>query len=227
MADNENELENGNENESTELENLTPRTDYEAAVQATGDHNVFADSELSDSITFRTIRAFGVQFSVYESVVAASEQGQSWDCVFEVIGVDSDNRIRTGQAITVLARVFDAFAPTVPLFNDGTNVDKITYTCERKTKGLYNQEWSPVPGHSNIQVDNSCLLDTLENPDNWTRDDVGVNFMMTPDITTRPLFPELGNYRIVVRIDLVDGNPVVFYNYVTVVDDPINNVNAS
>ena len=162
--------------------------------------------------------ALGVQYSVVAQAVAASETRQNWQCVFEVIGVDSDNIIRVGQAVTILARVFDAFDETEPLLNTGNNVSAIRYTCERKTKEIFTTAWEPVTGHSNVAVDASALLETIVTSAAWTQDETGFNFSLVPDVRTNPLFPEVGEYRIVVTIELTTGNPVVFYVFISVVD---------
>lgn len=209
------------------LKNLDPGTEYEAAVCAKGDGITYGDSDFCDTVVFTTLgEAFweARHYNVITNVVAANEPRHNYDCLFEVIGVDEDNRLRVGQAITILARVFDAFYPETLLLNEGDNIMAVMYTCEQKTKGLFDVIWKPITGHESIIVDNSCVLSELEMNERWTRDEKGYNFVLTPDITRYTLFPDVGNFRIRVRIKVAHGNPVVFYTYVTCVDDKITDV---
>lgn len=225
------------------LKNLDPGTEYEAAVCAKGDGITYGDSDFCDTVVFTTLgEAFweARHYNVITNVVAANEPRHNYDCLFEVIGVDEDNRLRVGQAITILARVFDAFYPDTPLLNEGDNVTSISYTCERRrkgissdpairmTEGLFAHKWTPVAGHTDVVVDNSCLLSEMDTTsDRWTRDSKGFNFIMTPDITAAPLFSEIGEYRVCTRIKLTNGNPVVFYTYFTVVDVAVERTSSS
>ena len=206
------------------LENLDPGTEYEAAVCAKGDGITYDNSDYCDAVTFTTLGARWWEarhYNVITDVCGANEPERNWDCLFEVIGVDEDNQVRAGQAITILARVFDAFYPDTLLLNRGDNITSITYTCERRTTGVFTVNWTPVDGHEDVAVDLSCLMSELELNERWTRDEKGFNFVLTPDITQYPLFAELGHYRIRVRVVPTAGNPVVFYSYLTVVDDPV------
>ena len=60
-------------------------------------------------------------------------------------------------------------------------------------------------------------MEALQTSDAWTRDDVGYNFVLTPDVREYPLFRQEGRYQIKVEIRLAQGNPIVFYAPVTVV----------
>lgn len=206
------------------LTNLDPATEYEAAVCARGDGITYENSDFCDTVTFTTLgEAFWDRrhYNVITDIVGAIIPSLNWDCIFEVIGVDEDNRVRVGQAITILARVFDAFYPATLLLNEGDNIKAITYTCERRTTGVFSVNWKSIQGHENVPVDFSSLLPGLEMNERWTRDEKGYNFILTPNITQYPLFPELGYYRIRTRVEPTIGNPVVFYTYVTVVDDAV------
>lgn len=160
----------------------------------------------------------GLQFKVISSVVGASGAKENWQCVFQVIAVDESNIVRVGQSITVLARVFDAFDNNTPLLNNGTNITSISYSVEQSTKDVFTPIWKPVEGHTNVDVATTALLETVEKGNAWTIDDNGYNFVLVPDTRENVLFSNIGSYRIVVKITLAEGNPVVFYSYINVVD---------
>lgn len=160
----------------------------------------------------------GLQFKVISSVVGASGARENWQCVYQVIAVDESNIVRVGQSITVLARVFDAFDNNTPLLNNGTNITSISYSVEQSTKDVFTPIWKPVEGHTNVDVATTALLETVEKGNAWTIDDNGYNFVLVPDTRENVLFANIGSYRIVVKITLAEGNPVVFYSYINVVD---------
>ncbi len=132
--------------------------------------------------------------------------------------MDESNIVRVGQSITVLARVFDAFDNNTPLVNDGSNISAITYSVEKSTKDVFTPIWQSVEGHTNVSVDVTALLEAPQTGDAWTVDNEGYNFVLVPDAREHVLFSDVGSYRIVVKITLSEGNPVVFYTYVNVVD---------
>lgn len=160
----------------------------------------------------------GLQFKVVSSVVGASGANENWQCVYQVVAVDESNIVRVGQSITVLARVFDAFDNNTPLLNNGTNITSISYSVEQSTKDVFTPIWKPVEGHTNVDVPTTALLETVEKGDAWTIDVNGYNFVLVPDTRENVLFANIGSYRIVVKITLAEGNPVVFYSYINVVD---------
>lgn len=160
----------------------------------------------------------GLQFKVISSVVGASGARENWQCVYQVVAVDESNIVRVGQSITVLARVFDAFDNNTPLLNSGTNITSISYSVEQSTKDVFTPIWKPVDGHTNVDVATTALLETVEKGDAWTIDENGYNFVLVPDTREHVLFSNIGSYRIVVKITLAEGNPVVFYSYINVVD---------
>ena len=160
----------------------------------------------------------GLQFKVISSVVGASGAKENWQCLYQVIAVDESNIVRVGQSITVLARVFDAFDNNTPLLNNGTNITSISYSVEQSTMDVFTPIWKPVEGHTNVDVATTALLETVEKGTAWTIDDNGYNFVLVPDTREHVLFSNIGSYRIVVKITLAEGNPVVFYSYINVVD---------
>lgn len=160
----------------------------------------------------------GLQFKVISSVVGAAGAKENWQSVYQVVAVDESNIVRVGQSITVLARVFDAFDNNTPLLNNGTNITSISYSVEQSTKDVFTPIWKPVEGHTNVDVATTALLETVEKGDAWTIDDKGYNFVLVPDTRENVLFSNIGSYRIVVKITLAEGNPVVFYSYINVVD---------
>ena len=165
-----------------------------------------------------TVISSGLQFKVISSVVGAESAKENWQCLYQVIAVDESNIVRVGQSITVLARVFDAFDNNTPLVNDGSNVESIEYSVEKSTKDVFTPIWKPVEGHTSIVVDSTALLESTQKGDAWTIDSEGYNFVLVPDTREHVLFSDVGSYRIVVKITLSEGNPVVFYSYVNVVD---------
>ena len=167
-----------------------------------------------DTIVYK----YSVQYQVLSGTVGAIEKEQNWETVSQVIGVDDVNEIiKPGQAVTLLARIYDAFDNANALINTGTNIKAIRYTCERKTKGLYALEYTPVEGHENVEVSDTCILDELKTGDDaWNIDEVGYNFVLNPDVNTHTLFDDEGNYRFKVTVELMEGNPIVFYKDVNV-----------
>lgn len=160
----------------------------------------------------------GLQFKVISSVVGAESAKENWQCLYQVVAVDESNIVRVGQSITVLARVFDAFDNNTPLVNDGSNIESIEYSVEKSTKDVFTPIWKPVEGHTSVVVDSTALLESTQEGDAWTIDSEGYNFVLVPDTREHVLFSDVGSYRIVVKITLSEGNPVVFYSYVNVVD---------
>lgn len=165
-----------------------------------------------------TVITSGLQFKVISSVVGAESAKENWQCLYQVIAVDESNIVRVGQSITVLARVFDAFDNNTPLVNDGSNIESIEYSVEKSTKDVFTPIWKPVEGHTSVVVDSTALLESTQKGDAWTIDSEGYNFVLVPDTREHVLFSDVGSYRIVVKIALSEGNPVVFYSYVNVVD---------
>ena len=151
--------------------------------------------------------------------VALNDDWREWQAIISVISVDDmDENIKPGQAISVLARIYDAFDNTSPLLNDGSNIASVYYTCEKKTKGLYDTEYTPIAGHTNVSAGTDCVLAQLANDDAWDKDETGYNFLLTPDIRTNQLFTSPGTYRIVATINLTSGNPITLYKEINVVN---------
>lgn len=163
----------------------------------------------------------GLQYQALTDVKPYWEYVEVHDWKTEIFLVrvsDMNENIKTGQAVSVLARIYDAFDNDSPLLNDGTNISSVYYTCEKKTKGLYNLEYTPVEGHDNVLVDSSCVLTALQNDDAWDADNIGYNFILTPNIRQHVLFATVGSYRIRVTINLVEGNPITFYKEINVTE---------
>ena len=156
----------------------------------------------------------GTQFSVVVMGTATERAEQNWEAVVATVGVTAS--VTTGQSVTVLARIFDAFDSDAPLINDGTNVVSVTYTCSRATNGLFDELVTPVQGHENVDAGADCVLASVQNSDAWTADAVGYNFVLTPDTRNYPLFEKEGEYQIKVTVVLTAGNPIVFYAPISV-----------
>ena len=142
-----------------------------------------------------------------------------WQIITYATSVDDmDTNVKPFQALSLLARIYDGFDNDAPLLNDGTNISSVHYTCEKKGKGLYETNWTPVTGHNNVSVDTTSVLSSLQTDDAWDVDNVGYNFIVTPDIRTNPLFTTEGWYRMKVTINLSSGNPITFYKEINVVE---------
>lgn len=143
----------------------------------------------------------------------------SWQTVIKLLTVNEMNEnLKPGQDCAILARVYDAFENDSPLLNIGTNIESVHYTCEKKTKGLYTTEWSPVTGHNNVSAGADCVLSSLQTDDAWDIDSVGYNFLLSPEISTHPLFETAGLYRIKATINPAGGDPITFYKEIKVVE---------
>lgn len=153
-------------------------------------------------------------------VVAQAAPGARPTLVWEVITAlaTTSDEIMTGQGITILARIFDAFDASAPLLADRGNVVSVTYTCYYVSNGLFEETLVPVTGHEEVDAGAECVLEAAQRSDAWTADAVGYTFVLTPDVRERPLFEKPGEYRIKTTIRLSSGNPVVFYVPVTVVE---------
>ena len=151
----------------------------------------------------------GVQYRVAAIWTPAERVAQNWEVVVQ--NVTTTEKVAIGQGITILARIYDAFDESVPLLNDGTNVESARYSCFYNSNGLFDPINEPVEGHTNVEAGSSCVLDALHTSYAWTLDDVGYNFALTPNIRNAPLFEREGNYQIKVVVTLSEGNPIVFY----------------
>lgn len=173
----------------------------------------------ADENDWRAVTLVKTRWQVVSGTIPLNSDGNNWQVITYLVSVtDMDQNVKPGQALSLLARVYDAYDNNSPLLNDGSNISSVYYTCEKKTKGILDPEWSPVTGHNNVSVDPSCVLSQLTEDDAWDVDQIGYNFALTPDIRTNPLFDDAGEYRIRVRVNLSSGNPVVFYKTVNVVN---------
>ncbi|MDD3590619.1 MAG: hypothetical protein PHO46_10180 [Thermoguttaceae bacterium] len=160
--------------------------------------------------------ALGVQFRVASTWVPAETATQNWEVLVQ--NVTTTERVMPGQGITLLARIYDAFDEDAALLNDGENVVSVKYACYFNSNGLFEEANEPVPGHVDVDAGCGCVLESVQTSDAWTLDDVGYNFALTPDVRTAPLFEREGRYQIKVVVTLSEGNPVVFYVPIDVVD---------
>jgi hypothetical protein len=160
--------------------------------------------------------ALGVQFRVASTWVPAETATQNWEVLVQ--NVTTTERVMPGQGITLLARIYDAFDEDAALLNDGENVVSVKYACYFNSNGLFEEANEPVPGHVDVDAGCGCVLESVQTSDAWTLDDVGYNFVLTPDVRTAPLFEREGRYQIKVVVTLSEGNPVVFYIPIDVVD---------
>ena len=94
---------------------------------------------------------------------------------------------------------------------DPSAVSSISYTAYSKTVGWGSETRTPVDGHQNITVPNSAVLSALVTPTTdprWTVDSTGYNFIFEPDSTVKPIFPNAGDYVVVVTINFTAANPL-------------------
>ena len=157
-----------------------------------------------------------VQFSVAALCVGADEPCINWEVILQM--ASTSNVVMVGQAITILARIYDAFDHNEALLNDGNNVVSASYTCYYKANGIFGDELEPVQGHVDVDVPIDSVLEALQTSDAWTIDSVGYNFVYTPNTREYPLFAKKGEYQIKVVVNLATGNPIVFYAPISVAD---------
>ena len=90
-------------------------------------------------------------------------------------------------------------------------VSSIVYTAYSKTVGWGSETRTPVEGHVAETVPNSAVLSALVPPTDdsrWTVDSTGYNFIFEPDSTVNPIFPNAGDYVVVVTINFTNANPL-------------------
>lgn len=90
-------------------------------------------------------------------------------------------------------------------------VSSIEYTAYSKTVGWGSETRTPVEGHENETIPNSAVLSAVVPPtvdSRWTVDSTGYNFIFEPDSTVNPIFPNAGDYVVVVTINFTNANPL-------------------
>ena len=163
---------------------------------------------LSDSSWFYVPPA---QYQAYITIVAAENVEQTtFDSIIRIIGVDVSGTIKSGESITILARLFNAH-DNDDLLLGSNRITSVKYTVEKAASLFPGSSLgdSSVVGHTNIEVGAQCVLETPATSDAWP-DELGYTFALTPDNTVNPVFPTPGTYIIRVRITLAGANPVVF-----------------
>lgn len=190
----------------------------------TDDDIVYLTFRIFDGENFYTA-AGSYTFAKFYQVVAGyvprnnDTTPHSWQTVIKLLTVNEMNEnLKPGQDCAILARVYDAFDNDSPLLNLGSNISSVYYTCEKKTKSLYTTEWSPVTGHNNVSAGADCVLSSLQTDDAWDLDNVGYNFLLSPEIRDYPLFETAGLYRIKATINPAGGDPITFYKEINVVE---------
>ncbi|MBQ2789249.1 MAG: hypothetical protein IJE97_06395, partial [Thermoguttaceae bacterium] len=106
-----------------------------------------------------------------------------------------------------LAQILDGAG--TPLAPD--DVASITATVYRIGDYL-GRTWTPVDGWNAVEVQQTSLLETPTADADWPSngdDDPGPNFVWTPDVASKPIFPESGDYATQVKFALVGGGAVV------------------
>ena len=90
-------------------------------------------------------------------------------------------------------------------------VSSISYTAYRQTVGWGTESRTPVSGHEDVTIPNTAVLAAIVPPSTdprWTVDTTGYNFLYEPDSRTNPIFPDSGNYVVVVTINFTNANPI-------------------
>lgn len=90
-------------------------------------------------------------------------------------------------------------------------VSSISYTAYRQTVGWGTESRTPVSGHEEVPIPNTAVLSAIVPPSTdprWTVDTTGYNFLYEPDSRTNPIFPDSGNYVVVVTINFTNANPI-------------------
>lgn len=158
----------------------------------------------------------GVQFKAVYLCASAEAAAKNWEAIVQTVG--STAQISPGQSVTILARIYDAFDADAALLNDGNNITSVKYSCYYRSNGLFDETETPVEGHENVDAGTECVLEAPQTSDAWTIDDAGYNFVLTPNTSVHELFTRPGCYRIKTTIRLAEGNPIVFYAPIEVVD---------
>ena len=110
-------------------------------------------------------------------------------------------KIKIKQTPIIMMRVMDTLSAQPVLRDETTRISYTLYYVTATTK-------TPVEGHEDVEIDLDCLRNYLDTECHlWTRDDIGFNFMWTPDTTEYPLFVVRGNYRLSVTFEFDGRNP--------------------
>lgn len=160
---------------------------------------------------------YAVQYQVVGGFRTHNVDQRDWRIITYFVGVvDMDSTAKPGQAITLLARIYDALDNDTPLLNDSFNITNVVYTVEKRTKSIYLKDYTPVLGHENVEAGPDCVLSALTVDDGWDLDGTGYNFILTPSTVANPIFPEPGQYRVKVTVSLNNENPITFYHEIHV-----------
>jgi len=119
-----------------------------------------------------------------------------------------------GESILLFARLEFSGSSTLVTSAD---VASIKYTCYKRAYSWGKETRTAVTGHSNVSIPLNTILDSLVTNDaRWTKDSTGYNFRFEPDTTANPIFPESGEYIIVITITPTSGNPAPICYEITV-----------
>lgn len=158
----------------------------------------------------------GVQFKALAIAVPAAQPQTHWEVITQL--ATTSTTVMVGQAVTILARLYDAFNQEDCLLNTGDNIVSVRYTCYRNVNGVFGDLLEPVEGHDDVEVDTDAILEAIQTSDAWTADETGYNFVLTPDTREHDLFDKKGEYQIKATVALRQGNPIVFYVPISVED---------
>jgi len=119
-----------------------------------------------------------------------------------------------GESIVLFARIQDS-QTSLPLTE--ANVSSVKYTCYRVKTTWGTQTRTPVNGHNDVTIPTDVVKNALVTTDpRWTKDQTGYNVLYEPTTTQTPIFPEPGQYLIVLTITPTSGNPAPIHYEVTV-----------
>lgn len=104
----------------------------------------------------------------------------------------------------------------VPLDTD--TITSAKYTIYRKSTAYGGVPYTAMPGHVDIDIPDTCFLETLQMDQFWTADAGGYNFRFSPNTRdgTHP-FETAGVYEIRFVLTRTFGNPIVWNRILTFV----------
>ena len=90
------------------------------------------------------------------------------------------------------------------------NTESIVASVYKVEKGIQSGDvWTESAGWNKIEVPLDTILETPTMLEGWTNDEVGANFIWTPNSKEKKLFAEGGKYVIQITFNLIDDNPIV------------------
>ena len=89
-------------------------------------------------------------------------------------------------------------------------IESIVASVYKVEKGVQSGDvWTELPEWKQVDVPLDTVLESPVILEGWTNDEVGANFVWTPNSKEKKLFSEGGKYVIQITFNLTDDNPVV------------------